>query len=84
MELVCDPQKIINHARRIAGQVQSIEKMYQEKRPCGEIIQQVIAARSSLGSLAKQLLSDEMNGCLPKSESQASLNKLVSQLIDIT
>ena len=83
-KLVCDPQKVINHTHRIAGQIEAVEKMYRDKRPCSEIIQQIVAARSSLGSLAKQILSDEVNGCLPSESSSASVNKLVSQLIDIS
>ena len=80
----CDPQKVINHIHRIAGQVQAIEKMYQQKRDCSQIVQQVVAARSSLGSLAKLILADEVNGCLPSAESQKDVNKLMAQLIDIS
>lgn len=80
----CEPQKVINHTHRIAGQISAIEKMYVEKRDCLDIVQQIIAARSSLGSLAKQILSDEVNGCLPSKSKSANINKLVSELVDIS
>lgn len=60
---VCQPAKIIAQLHRIAGQVKAIEKMYNEARPVEEIIRVVLAARASLDSVAKNLISAKLNGC---------------------
>jgi len=80
----CDPKRAIDHTHRIAGQITAIERMYQDKRPCADIVQQIVAARSSLGSLAKLILSDEVSGCLPSSDKNDSIKKLLSELVDLS
>ncbi|MBT4123813.1 MAG: metal-sensitive transcriptional regulator [Candidatus Pacebacteria bacterium] len=48
---------------RINGQVEGISKMYHDERACVDIVRQVIAVRSSLGRVARDLLSSEAKRC---------------------
>lgn len=48
---------------RINGQVEGISRMYQDERSCVDIVRQVIAVRSSLGRVARDLLSSEAKKC---------------------
>ncbi len=50
--------------RRIEGQVKGIERMYEDGRPCPEILDQVAAARGALDELAFLILDDHVRGCL--------------------
>ncbi|MFA5127086.1 MAG: metal-sensing transcriptional repressor [Patescibacteria group bacterium] len=60
---ICQPEKIIAQLHRIKGQVEAIEKMYHEQRPIEEIVRVMKAARASLDSVAKNLITDKVNGC---------------------
>lgn len=50
--------------RRIEGQVRGIERMYDDGRPCPEILDQVAAARGALDELGLLMLDDHVRGCL--------------------
>ncbi len=53
----------IAQLKRIRGQVDGIIKMYEEGRPCIDVVRQVIAVRSSLGRTARDLLTGEACKC---------------------
>ena len=55
--------KVISQLKRIRGQIDGIISMYEDERTCVDVVRQVIAARSSLGSVAKSLLSNEATRC---------------------
>lgn len=54
---------IIQRLKRISGQIDGIVKMYQDDRACIDVVRQVIAARNALGSVARELLTDEASRC---------------------
>jgi DNA-binding FrmR family transcriptional regulator len=49
--------------KRIRGQIDGIIEMFGEDRGCIEIVRQIIAARNSLTSVARGILSDEAMKC---------------------
>ncbi len=49
---------------KIAGQLQGIERMIQQKRYCPEIIQQIRAATSALRALEMSILTEHLNQCV--------------------
>lgn len=53
---------IIN-LKRIRGQLDGIIRMYEDEKACVDIVRQVIAARNSLGRVARDLLSGEASRC---------------------
>jgi DNA-binding FrmR family transcriptional regulator len=57
---------ILAQLNRINGQVEGIIRMYQDERICVDIVRQVVAVRSSLGRVARDLLSDEAKRCTRK------------------
>lgn len=58
-----DDDLIILRLRRITGQLEGIIRMYQDDRACIDVVRQVIAARNALGSVARELLTDEASRC---------------------
>ena len=50
--------------RRIEGQVKGIERMYDDGRPCPDILDQVAALRGALDELGLLILDDHVRGCL--------------------
>jgi DNA-binding FrmR family transcriptional regulator len=59
--------QIIAQLKRIRGQLDGVISMYQDERQCVDIVRQVIAARSSLGRVARDLLSCEASKCSQES-----------------
>lgn len=48
---------------RIIGQVEGVKKMYESDAECVEIARQILAARSSLASVARKMLTGEVTRC---------------------
>ena len=70
--------------RKIAGQVQSIERMLDVDRDCAEILTQVISARRALKSFAEALMKRHFEECIAGAinaeESRRRLRDLLSVL----
>lgn len=63
----------LHRLSRIAGQVQGIRKMVEERKYCIDIVTQVQAARAALYAVELQILQKHMNHCV--SEAFASGSK---------
>jgi len=88
MSIQCDIKSMTDQFNRLEGQISGIGRMIEAKRDCEDIIQQIIAARSSLERLGKLLLEAEANGCFSggttSEEKVKKLEHTVSQLFKIT
>jgi DNA-binding FrmR family transcriptional regulator len=71
--------QILTQLKRIRGQIDGIINMYEDERACVDIVHQVIAARSSLGSVAKSLLSSEATRCT-KERKADELNEILKEI----
>ena len=69
---------------RIGGQINGIKKMYQGKRDCLEMVQQIVAARQALARVAKDLLTGEAVQCSRNPKKQQDLDRLLKSLFDIS
>lgn len=58
-----DSDQVVTQLKRIRGQLDGILTMYQDERQCVDIIHQVVAVRSSLGRVARDLLTNEASHC---------------------
>jgi DNA-binding FrmR family transcriptional regulator len=54
---------VLVQLRRIRGQLDGIITMYGDERACIDIVRQVLAARSSLGRVSRDLLTSEASRC---------------------
>ena len=66
--------------RRIVGQVEALERMVADGRPCLEITQQIAAARSALGGLAAEILK-ERGLCGGGAKQTAELERIVDAVM---
>lgn len=62
--------QVLQNLKRIRGQLDGIIKMYQDERACVDIVRQVIAARNSLGRVARDLLTSEAGRCTRQRNTQ--------------
>ena len=70
---------INNQLNRIKGQVGGVLKMYESGRGCLEIVHQIAAVRSSLGRVARDMLSGEATKC-SKENRVEDLEKILKEL----
>jgi len=73
-------QTLGKRVRRIAGQVEALEKMIAQERGCLEITQQIAAARSALGALAAEILK-ERGLCGGGAKKTAELGRIVDAVM---
>lgn len=58
-----DTDPLLAQLKRIRGQLDGVVAMYEDERTCVDIVRQVIAVRSSLGRVARDLLTGEASRC---------------------
>jgi CsoR family transcriptional regulator, copper-sensing transcriptional repressor len=54
---------IVLQLKRIKGQLEGVISMYEGDQGCIDVVHQVIAARNSLGRVARDLLTSEASRC---------------------
>jgi CsoR family transcriptional regulator, copper-sensing transcriptional repressor len=54
---------VLLQLKRIKGQLDGIISMYENEQTCVDVVRQVIAARGSLGRVARDLLTGEASRC---------------------
>lgn len=59
---------VLLQLKRVRGQLDGVIAMYEDERGCVDIVRQVIAARSSLGRVARDLLTGEAARCSRESK----------------
>lgn len=72
--------KTIAQLKRIRGQVDGLIRMYQSQRSCVEIAQQITAARNSLSTVGRNILSNAADQCI-KEKDKTQLNSILKELL---
>lgn len=76
-------EKILQSLRRIEGQVKGVQRMVSEKRPCDEVLMQIMAAKAALDRVTQDLVESHMDSCfdeLPTEEIRSRMSKTISLL----
>ncbi len=79
MKAQTNPDQITTQLKRIRGQIDGVIKMYNDERACIDIVHQVVAARNSLGRVARDLLTSEASNCSRKNDLE-KLDKVLKEL----
>lgn len=72
--------KVSKQLSRIRGQVDGINRMYDENRSCIEIARQIAAVRSSLARVARDILTGEASRC-SRNDSAEELDLVLKELL---
>ena len=60
-----DPQRRVKlRLKRIAGQVEGIQRMLEDDRYCVDVLLQVAAARAALDQVGKRILANHVETCV--------------------
>ena len=70
--------QIVKQLKRVNGQVAGLIKMYEDERACIDVVRQVLAARSSLGRVAQDLLTNEAVRC-SRTHKPAELSQVLKE-----
>ncbi len=73
----------INRLKRASGHLNKVIQMLEQDQPCGDVLQQLSAVISALGSSRVQILQAHLNSCLKPvlSSKNGHLVKEIEQVI---
>lgn len=67
---------------RALGQLHAVCHMYEHERSCLEIVQQIVAVRSALSSIAKDILAGEARRCA-RTRTQEDFDRILKTLVEL-
>lgn len=79
---VSDKERVRNRLRRIAGQVNGIERMVEEERYCIDVLTQVSAVQAALDRVALTLLDDHTRHCVVGAKSAELREERTAELME--
>jgi DNA-binding FrmR family transcriptional regulator len=77
-------KRVRDRLRRAEGQVRGVQRMLDEHRACEEIVTQLLAARSALDQVIREVLSERVAECvttLGPEEARAAISRAVGLLV---
>jgi len=80
-------EQILARLRRIEGQVKGLQRMVGERRPCEDVLTQVLAARAALDKVALEIIQTHVEQCLttlPPERARIAISRMVELLTKIT
>jgi CsoR family transcriptional regulator, copper-sensing transcriptional repressor len=81
-----DNSKELPRLKKIAGQINGIQKMIEDKRYCVEILQQLGAVKSAINSLQANLLETHLTNCVKEAfelKKDADIEEKIMELKEI-
>ena len=57
-------KSVVNRLSRAIGHLESVKKMVEDGRDCTEVLIQIAAVRSALGSVSRIILKDHIQHCV--------------------
>ncbi|PIV09090.1 cytoplasmic protein [Candidatus Roizmanbacteria bacterium CG_4_10_14_0_8_um_filter_36_36] len=74
-----DTKKRIN---RIIGQLRGIEKMFNNKRECFDVLQQISAVKKAIDGLAEEIVTSDICKLIPNEDSK-KIKMMVERAINL-
>jgi FrmR/RcnR family transcriptional regulator, repressor of rcnA expression len=83
METSRERTKLINRAKRIRGQAESVERSLIENRDCADVLMLLAAVRGGIDGLMAEVLEDHIRLHLVGPKAKALTPELGEELIDL-
>ncbi len=77
-------KRVRDRLRRAEGQVRGVQRMLDENRPCEDIVTQLLAARSALDRVIRDVVSERVGECLstlPPEQARTAISRAVGLLM---
>ena len=79
-----EKNKLLNRVRRVAGQVEALERAIEEEKGCAEVLHLVVAARGAMNSLMAEIIEDHIREhVVDPDRERGSRARGAEELIDI-
>ena len=78
----CEKNNLVSRIHRIEGQVKAIGKMIEADAYCVDLLMQISAVRSALGSLSKVVIENHINSCVVEGIKQGN-NEVIGELTEL-
>ena len=75
-------KNINQRINRIIGQLKGIERMVNEERECGEVLQQISAIKKAIDGLSKEIVISDICRIVPQDKTQ-EVTKMVERAISL-
>lgn len=69
--------------KKVAGQINGIDKMLDEGRYCVDILQQIFAARAALNKVALIILESHAKSCVVKAVKEDRADQSIDELMNV-
>ncbi|VBB07805.1 metal-sensitive transcriptional repressor [Lucifera butyrica] len=69
--------------KKVAGQINGIDKMMDEGRYCVDILQQILAARAALNRVALIILESHAKSCVVSAIREDRAEQSIDELMDV-
>jgi DNA-binding FrmR family transcriptional regulator len=56
---------LLNRTKKVVGQLESVERAFNEDVPCANVLQRLAAARGAINSLMAELMEDHIRHHMP-------------------
>lgn len=78
-----DKKSLINHLKRIEGQVRGIQNMVDSDKYCIDILTQIAAIEGSLKKVSLELLEEHTNHCVKNAIVKGDGEKEIEELLEV-
>jgi CsoR family transcriptional regulator, copper-sensing transcriptional repressor len=81
--MATDSRRLQHRLRRAEGQVRAVQRMLDDQRPCEDVVTQLLAARSALDHVIREVLTERVAECvatLPPDQARAAVARAVTLL----
>lgn len=78
-----EQRALVVRVRKVAGQLNAVERMLTEDRDCPEILNQIISARRALKSLAEKLIHSHVSHCVEAAHSPTEGRRKLRELLTV-
>lgn len=69
--------------KKVAGQINGIDKMLDDGRYCIDVVQQILAARAALNKVALLIVESHAKSCVVKAIQENKAEQSIDELLDV-
>ena len=78
-----ETRALVTRVRKIAGQLNAVERMLLEDCDCSEVLTQLVSARKGIKSLAEKLIHSHVQHCIEHAASPAEGRRKLRELLTV-
>jgi len=80
--IVSEKKKLLNRVRRVAGQIEAIERALDDEKDCATVLHLIVAARGAINGLMSEVIEDHIRLHVIDPAKSAERQRGAEELID--